>query len=149
MLENYSFVLFFALFSIIFIVIAMFLVKLVSPHHPNPLKYSTYECGEPPVGSGWLNYNMRFYMIGLIFLIFDVEIAFVYPVATIFRDWVAAGIGGLAVVEILIFVGILFLGLIYVWVKGDLEWVREFVRGGERPHETMDSFIPPEKQGLE
>ena len=63
--------------------------------------------------------------MALIFIIFEVEIAFVFPVAAIFKRWIENGQGLFAFVEILLFVGILFLGLVYAWVKGDLEWVKK------------------------
>jgi NADH-quinone oxidoreductase subunit A len=97
---------------------------LLRPSNPQPAKLTTYECGEPPSGSAWINFNIRFYLIALVFVIFDVELAFVYPVAAVFRDWIRRGQGGFALVEIAVFVGILFVGLVYVWVKGDLEWLK-------------------------
>jgi len=97
---------------------------LLRPHNPEPGKLTTYECGEPPTGSAWINFNIRFYLVALIFVIFDVEVAFIYPVAVVFRDWVLKGNGLFALSEILVFVGILFVGLVYVWVKRDLEWLK-------------------------
>jgi NADH-quinone oxidoreductase subunit A len=102
--------------------------RLLRPSNPSPVKLSTYECGEPPSGNAWINFNIRFYLIALVFVIFDVEIAFIYPVVAVFKDWVARGQGAFALVEILVFVGILAMGLVYVWVKGDLEWLRREVR---------------------
>jgi NADH-quinone oxidoreductase subunit A len=72
-----------------------------------------------------MNFNIRFYLVALIFIIFEVEIAFIFPVATVFRSWIENGQGLFAFVEILVFIGILFLGLIYAWAKGDLEWVKK------------------------
>ena len=66
---------------------------LLRPSNPQPGKLATYECGEPPSGSAWINFNIRFYLIALVFVIFDVELAFIYPVAAVFRDWVAEGHG--------------------------------------------------------
>ena len=97
---------------------------LLRPANPNPNKLSTYECGEPPSGPAWINFNIRFYLIALVFVIFDVELAFIYPVAAVFREWVARGQGGFALGEIAVFIGILAIGLLYVWVKGDLEWLK-------------------------
>ena len=97
---------------------------LLRPSNPQPAKLTTYECGEPPSGSAWINFNIRFYLIALIFVIFDVELAFVYPVVAVFRDWIAKGHGGFALAEIATFIGILAIGLVYVWVKGDLEWLK-------------------------
>jgi NADH-quinone oxidoreductase subunit A len=105
-------------------VLMLGLGKLLRPHNPNARKLTTYECGEPPTGSAWINFNIRFYLIALVFVIFDIEVAFIYPVVTVFRDWLMRGQGGFALAEILLFLAILFVGLVYVWVKGDLEWIK-------------------------
>ena len=97
---------------------------LLRPANPSRNKLSTYECGEPPSGPAWINFNIRFYLIALVFVIFDVELAFVYPVVTVFRDWIRNGQGAFALAEIALFIGILAVGLVYVWVKGDLEWLK-------------------------
>ena len=76
------------------------------------------------MGVAWFNFNPRFYIVALIYIIFDVEVAFILPVATVYRRWVVQGMGSLALAEIAAFVGILLLGLVYVWRKGDLEWIR-------------------------
>ena len=144
MLTNFGLALFFFVLGAGFVWIALAAGKLIRPDRPSPEKNSPYECGGPPVGKGWQNYNMRLYGIALIFLIFDVEIAFVYPVATVFKDWVAGSQGMVALVELLVFIGILFLGLVYVGVKGDLEWVRSFVRGGKEPVVSFQKPMPPE-----
>lgn len=116
---------------LIFVVLAFVLCGLMlglglllRPANPTPSKLSTYECGEPPSGPAWINFNIRFYLIALVFVIFDVELAFVYPVVTVFRDWIARGQGVQALVEIAVFIGILAVGLVYVWGKGDLEWLK-------------------------
>ncbi|MBY0275343.1 NADH-quinone oxidoreductase subunit A [Candidatus Binatia bacterium] len=101
---------------------------LLRPANPESRKLSTYECGEPPSGSAWINFNIRFYLIALVFLIFDVEIAFVYPVTVAFREYVLQGRGLLVLTELFVFVGILFVGLIYVWAKQDLEWLKRVAR---------------------
>ena len=107
---------------------AFFINKLIAPHKPNPEKNSPYECGEEPIGNSWIQFNSRFYVIALIFLLFDVEMVFVFPWATIFadKDLIAqdARWGWLAFTEMLIFIGILLLGLVYVWRKKDLEWIK-------------------------
>jgi NADH-quinone oxidoreductase subunit A len=99
--------------------------RLVRPHTPNPQKLATYECGELPTQAAWFNFNPRFYIVALVFLVFDVEVAFTYPVAVVFRRWVARGTGGLAFLELGVFVAILALALAYVWRRGDLRWIRE------------------------
>jgi len=101
---------------------------LLRPSNPHPDKLATYECGEPPSGPAWINFNIRFYLIALVFVIFDVELAFIYPVAAVFRDWVSRGRGLFALVELAIFVGILAVGLVYVWAKGDLQWLKRLPR---------------------
>src|SRR5262245_35450862 len=98
--------------------------SLLRPANPQPSKLSTYECGEPPSGPAWINFNIRFYLVALVFVIFDVELAFVYPVVAVFKDWVARQQGGLAFVELGLFLAILMVGLVYVWMKGDLEWLK-------------------------
>ena len=112
------------------------LASLLRPNNPERLKLTTYECGEPPTGSAWLNFNIRFYLVALIFVIFDVEMAFIYPVTAVFREWVLKGQGAFAFAEIFVFLGILFLGLVYVWVKGDLEWLKR-VPSPQRSEERM------------
>ena len=97
---------------------------LLRPKVDEEQKLGIYECGETPMERAWFNFNPRFYIVALVFLIFDVEVAFTYPVAVVFKKWVAQGNGLYAFFEILLFVGILGVGLAYVWIKGDLEWVR-------------------------
>lgn len=111
-----------------FVLVALMLGRLVRPQVPTAEKLTTYECGEIPTGSAWINFNMRFYLIALLFIIFDVEVAFMLPVAVVFREWVANGVGWLALAEFGLFAAILLLGLIYVWVHGDLEWVKKIGR---------------------
>jgi NADH-quinone oxidoreductase subunit A len=108
-----------------FVLVALLASRLVRPDNPTPAKSLTYECGEVPLGKAWFNFNPRFYIVALIFLIFDVEIVFMFPIAAVFRDWVAAGMAGAAIAEIFVFVAILLVALVYVWVKGDLDWVKQ------------------------
>ena len=95
-----------------------------------PDKFTTYECGERPIGPAWILFNFRFYAVALAFLIFDIEVALVFPCATVYQKWLHAGNGLLALIEITVFVGILFLGLVYMWSRGDLKWSKEM--SGER-----------------
>lgn len=97
---------------------------LVRPSNPEAAKLASYECGEPATGSAWINFNIRFYLVALVFVVFDVELAFMYPVMAVFKSWVADGRGLVALGEILLFVGVLAIGLVYVWAKRDLEWVK-------------------------
>lgn len=107
-----------------FLVMTLTIGWLLRPKVDEESKLGTYECGETPIQRAWFNFNPRFYIVALIFLIFDVEVAFTYPVAVVFRRWVDDGVGLFAFLEIALFIGILSIGLAYVWIKGDLEWVR-------------------------
>lgn len=98
---------------------AIFFSHLLAPRNPYPFKNSTYECGEETVGPTWIRFNSRFYVVALIFLIFDVEVLFLYPWAVNLRK-----LGLFAWIDMAIFIVILAVGLAYVWGKGDLEWVR-------------------------
>ena len=111
--------------AIVFVTAMFGLQKLLAPSNPYARKLTPYECGEPPTGRAWINFNVRFYVIALIFVVFEVEVAFVYPIAAVFLDWVKQGHRLFALSEILIFLVILFVGLIYVWVKHDLEWIKK------------------------
>jgi NADH-quinone oxidoreductase subunit A len=93
--------------------------RLLHPRINYPEKNLTYECGIIPEGESWIKFNSRFYVIALIFLIFDVEILFLFPWAVVFEE-----LGLLAFVEMFIFIVILLVGLAYVWVKGDLDWIK-------------------------
>jgi len=97
-------------------------------------KLLSYECGEVPEGSAWVQFNIRFYVIALIFLIFDVEIVFLFPWAVVYQE-----LGLLAFVEAFLFVLILLVGFVYVWVKGDLDWVKMNVRHGEGRYANLKS----------
>jgi len=125
MLFDFANVLVFTVLALGFVGVNLLIGRLLRPSNPQVRKLSTYECGEPAMGSAWVNFNIRFYIVALIFIIFEVEIAFIFPVASVFRRWLEGGQGVFAFFEILIFVGILFLGLVYAWVKGDLEWVKK------------------------
>jgi len=111
--------------AIVFVSAMFGLQKLLAPSNPYARKLTPYECGEPPTGRAWINFNVRFYVIALIFVVFEVEVAFVYPIAAVFLDWVKHGRRLYALSEILIFLLILFVGLVYVWAKHDLEWIKK------------------------
>jgi NADH:ubiquinone oxidoreductase subunit 3 (subunit A) len=92
---------------------------LIRPRRASEEKLTTYECGEDPAGSAWVQFNIRFYVFALIFVVFDVEAAFLIPWAVVFRE-----LGLLAFIEGVVFILILVVALAYVWRKGDLAWVR-------------------------
>jgi NADH-quinone oxidoreductase subunit A len=119
MLFNFANVLIFLGIGTVFVVLNITISRLLHTKLFMEEKYIPYECGEDPIGDTRIKFNTRFYVIALIFLIFDVEIVFLFPWAVVFRD-----IGLLAFVEMLVFIAILLVGLAYVWVKGDLEWIR-------------------------
>jgi len=108
-----------------FVAVMFGIQRLLAPRNPYDRKLTPYECGEPPTGPAWINFNVRFYVIALIFVVFEVEVAFVYPIAAVYLDWVRSGRRLYALSEILIFLLILFVGLVYVWVKHDLEWIKK------------------------
>jgi NADH-quinone oxidoreductase subunit A len=139
MLMAYASVAAFMLVAAGFILVSMIAGKFIRPDNPYPEKVETYECGEAPVGQAWFNFNPRFYIIALIYIVFDVEIAFIYPIASVFRRWTEQGLGWYAFGELFIFVAILMLGLVYVWVKGDLEWIRS-VRGAQDTLKVAKSY---------
>lgn len=125
MLSDFLLVLIFALLGVAFIFGSLLAGRFFRPKNPNPVKSEVYECGEPAVGPAWVSFNIRFYLIALVFVIFDVEAALIFPVASVFKKWVTSGQGVTALVEIGLFVAVLFIGLVYVWVKRDLEWVKK------------------------
>src|SRR5438132_13563066 len=106
-----------AIIGVLFMVAMIGLQKLLAPHNPFKRKLMPYECGEPPTGSAWINFNVRFYLIALVFVIFEVEVAFIYPVATVCLDWIKRGQRLFALSAMLICLLILFVGLVCVWVK--------------------------------
>lgn len=127
-LSAYGSILLMGIIGIILVSATIFLAKVIAPNKPNPIKLSTYECGEETIGSSWTQFNPRFYVIALVFLLFDVELIFVFPWATVFgnADFIAADArwGWFTLVEMAIFLGVLILGLVYVWKRGDLNWIK-------------------------
>ena len=96
--------------------------SLLRPDKPNPIKAETYECGIEPLGGGWSQTHIRYYIFALLFLIFDVEAVFIFPWAVRVEDFAADGLGAFIFVEMLIFIVILLLGLVYAIRKGVLRW---------------------------
>jgi NADH-quinone oxidoreductase subunit A len=99
------------------VAVAFLAARLIAPSRPTREKLLTYECGIDPVGEGWSQSQIRYYVYGFLFVIFDVESVFLFPWARVF-----ATLGYTAVVEMAIFIGILGVGLLYAWRKGVLEW---------------------------
>ena len=123
MYRDFGTIFLFILIGIVLVYVPLLIQRLVAPKNDSPDKLSTYECGEESEGSAWVQFNIRFYVIALICLIFDVEVVFLFPWAVVFKD-----LGLLAFVEMSIFLLILIVGLAYVWKKGDLDWVKYRVK---------------------
>ncbi|PIK14355.1 NADH-quinone oxidoreductase subunit A [Halobacteriovorax sp. JY17] len=125
-LDVYMPVLILVAFAVIMVVGVLVVGILVRPNNPNDLKLSAYECGEEAVGTAWSNFNIRFYVIALIFIIFDVEGALMFPVAVVFKKFNEMGEGTVVLASLLLFISILIEGVVYCWKKGDLDWVRSY-----------------------
>ena len=143
-LSAFGEVLLFIVGGVIFILVAFFTSGLLRPDRPNAQKLSTYESGEEAISTAWTQFNIRFYIIALVFLLFEVEILFLFPWTTVFAKkelleetnglW-----GWFSVIEVVIFIGILALGLAYAWVNGHLDWVKP------RPEPTQITSPVPAK----
>jgi len=121
---HFANVLLFSATAVLFVFGSLVAGHFLRPHAPTREKSMIYECGEKPIGQAWFNFNPRFYLVALVFVIFEVEIAFMFPVAAVYKSFIANGQGLLAFFEILVFVVILAVGLAYVWAMGDLNWVK-------------------------
>ena len=131
MLFQYAHALIGFLFGMVFVAAQVWiLVRILSPKVDSSMKGTTYECGEPPVGDAWVRFDMRFYTMALIFLIFEVEAVFLFPWAAVYNDLMAAmadygqGATWFPFIEVFLFIVILAVGLIYVWKNGDMDWVK-------------------------
>ncbi|MEC7755715.1 MULTISPECIES: NADH-quinone oxidoreductase subunit A [Roseivirga] len=128
-LSEFGVLLIFILGALLFAVVGLLASRFIRPNRPNFEKLTTYESGEDTVGSAWGQFNLRFYIVALIFILFEVEIIYLFPWALVFgdealvrgTDWQWAWF---AMTEMFIFIGVLALGLAYAWRKGYLDWVR-------------------------
>ncbi len=116
-MQGYLVIAVFALFGIGFVGFNLLIARFLRPSAPNPDKLETYECGPLPFGDAWRQFNMHYYLFALLFVVFDVEAAFLYPWAVAWRK-----VGLYAVVEMIIFVALLALGVVYAWRRGAIEW---------------------------
>ena len=120
MYQDFSPIIIFIILATVLVIVPLILQSLMSPkNNKGGDKLISYECGELPEGSAWVKFNIRFYIIALIFIVFDVEVIFMFPWAVVFQD-----LGLLAFVEMMLFLSILLVGFAYVWVKSDLDWVK-------------------------
>lgn len=117
MLENYLPVIIFIAFGVMFGILPLCLGALLGPHRPNPEKNSQYECGFEPFESARLKFDVRYYLVAILFIIFDLEVAFLFPWAIVLKK-----IGWPGFIAMGIFLGLLTIGFIYEWKKGALEW---------------------------
>jgi NADH-quinone oxidoreductase subunit A len=139
MITGFGLVLTFLLLGVLMVFATLVIARLVAPRRYTEEKMTPYECGEDPVGNSWIQFNIRFYIFALVFLIFDVEMAFLLPWAVAFRSQeLAASYGALAFWDAVVFVAILVVGLIYLWARGDLRWVR--------PQPQIDKKEPTERE---
>lgn len=129
MISEFGVILLFIFAAIALIAVMLSLAKVIRPHRPNEEKLATYESGEDPLGNANVQFNVRFYVVAIIFLLFEVELIFLFPWAVVFGQenlirqtdglW-----GWFSLVEMSVFVGVLILGLAYAWSKGYLDWLR-------------------------
>jgi len=117
MAEQYLPVLVTFVFAAVLVALMVAMGPLLGPRTPSAVKGAAFECGNPPSGSAWGRFSVKFYLTAILFIVFDVEVVFMYPWAVVFRrlGWVGLG-------EMLAFVAFLGLALLYVWRKGALEW---------------------------
>ena len=125
-LPGYDAFLGFLLISAAVPVLALVTNKLLSPKSRNGERELTYESGMEPIGGAWIQFNIRYYMFALVFVIFEVDLALTFPVAVVYKDWVAAGpqYAWVAFAELFLFIAILMVGLVWVWAHGDLPCTR-------------------------
>ncbi|HEX2948743.1 MAG TPA: NADH-quinone oxidoreductase subunit A [Armatimonadota bacterium] len=106
--------------GVVFWMVALAASYVLRPHRPTAAKETTYECGTEPIGRAWYQVHVRYYIYALLFVLFDVEVAFLYPWAVVYRR--LSGFHVALFVEVVIFLAVLIFGLVYVWRKGALEW---------------------------
>jgi NADH-quinone oxidoreductase subunit A len=125
-----------------FVFVNLMMGKLLRPARMDAEKGTIYECGEPTIGSAWVQFDLRFYVVALLFVIFDVEMAFFFPWAVVFGESIksadqnipgAMSVAWIAFADILVFFGVLLVGFAYLWKRGDLDWVRSLA--GQKKHE--------------
>ena len=124
MLTEFGKAFIFIILGLVFVFMGLLVAKIIRPNNPTEEKLLSYECGEDPIGPQWMRFNIRFYVVALIFILFDVELVVLFPWALIYQK-----LGMYAYVAGALFIMILFLADFYLWSKGDLEWVRPEPRG--------------------
>ena len=123
MLENYFPVLVFILVGLAFGCAPLLLGRILAPHRPDSAKLSPYECGFEAFEDARMKFDVRYYLIAIIFILFDLEVAFLFPWASIFKEIVATdAVKFFGFIEMMVFLAILVIGYIYAWAKGALDW---------------------------
>ncbi len=116
--SQWQFIIVFVLLAPIFPLAPVLVNRLLGPSRPNPIKQQTYECGIETVGDTWVQFKVQYYIYALIFVVFDVEAVFLFPIAAAYGQ-----LGLFAIFEVALFVILLAVGLAYAWSRGVLEWV--------------------------
>ncbi len=152
---DYLSVLVFAAVGFVFVFANMILASILRPKRKSSEGLETYECGEEAIGDAWVQFDIRYYTVALVYVVFAVEIAFLFPWALVMKDAVAdtgaaagSGIGAFVLVEGVLFIVILFLGLAYVWAKGDLDWVLAWTGSPYQPPTQRPRLKLPSVQEL-
>jgi NADH-quinone oxidoreductase subunit A len=123
MLENYFPILIFVLVALAFGCVPIIIGRLVGPHRPDPEKLSAYECGFNAFEDARMKFDVRYYLIAIAFIIFDLEVAYMFPWAAIFKEFVETeSVKMFGFIEMFIFMGILIVGFVWAWAKGALDW---------------------------
>lgn len=135
-------VLVFSVVAVAFVILNLLIAKFLRPKSTyEPNKVAIYECGEPTVGQAWVRFDIRFYTVALMFVVFDIEIALLFPWGAVFRDLAANGMGAIAFIEAGTFILILMVGLAYVWARGDIDWT-DIERSRGSGGEAMPRRVP-------
>ncbi len=141
MLTEFGKALIFIILGLVFVAMGLLVAKLLRPKNPTTEKLLPYECGEDPIGPQWMKFNIRFYVVALIFILFDVELVVLFPWAVVFQK-----LGMFAYAAGALFILILFLADFYLWAKGDLEWIRPQQRI-PRLDAIVDRAVPRKPSG--
>lgn len=128
-LSEFGLIFLFILGGIAFVSMGLLVASLLRPNRPNKEKLTPYECGEDALGNAWGQFHVKYYVIALIFILFEVEIIFLFPWATVFGQEKLIEVtegrwGWFALIEVFVFIGLLIIGLAYVWAKGYLDWMK-------------------------
>lgn len=151
MFHDYAKVLIFAFAGAGLVFLGMFMGGLLRPKRDRDAPgLEPYECGEEPIGSAWFRFDIRYYTVALVYIVFAVEIAFLFPWARVLKQALAdPSIGGVAFLEGVVFIAILALGLAYVWRKGDLNWVKELSDSQAQGMRRMEVEAESDPESLE